>query len=119
MSIITSTYSLSSPSSGFGSSEVGERHEWNLARRRRILDANVDHHEMFWWFLWQRRAEYAGYLWTDGSQERIIEEHLRKVRIEREEQALHAREARIDTFGRSVSPAADRIAPKTPRDGNG
>lgn len=83
------------------------RHEWHVEKRQRIMAANVDYHEIFWRFLWQRRAEYAGFLRTDGGSEWAIEEHLRKVRVEREARALQARRAGVDSLEGSVSTSGE------------
>ena len=78
------------------------RHEWHVEKRKRIMAANMDYHELFWRFLWQRRAEYAGFLRTNGTRERMIEEHLRTVRVDREERAHRARRAGMDSLARPV-----------------
>lgn len=67
--------------------EADERtgREWHQRRRMSMIDAKVDFHDIFWRFLWRRREEYAPYLRTDGTKERIIEGHLRRVRLEWQE----------------------------------
>jgi hypothetical protein len=58
-----------------------ERVLWQ-GRRDRVLGAGIDFHGLFWAFVSERRRALAGYLRTDDSLIRQLEDQLRRVREE-------------------------------------